>query len=302
VPLSQQQLLENDHSLFVHRPNRVTFCNVCTKLLRPQKRCLRCEICGFRAHSQCAAATETRCKWTTCLTVPPRCYTAEGVIGHQWITGNMPGSSRCSVCNKAAGSTQRLQDYRCMWCRTVVHSFCRVAVPTMCALGRHRVSILPPTGIEPTVAVEKSVITAPSPWHVVLPANTSPLVIFINPKSGSNDGGMLMHHRRTLPGRPRHCTTCCSPRPPRLIVYYLHQAIWPHPPPHPPFSFFLRVSSSASPTCQRLREHRRTRPRDGVDMDTQRPLFVCLYVCLHPPALGRLKYPDPIASHPPSPQ
>lgn len=205
IPLSRQQLLQNEHSLFVHRPSRVTFCNVCAKRLAPQKKCLRCEVCGFRAHAQCAAATATLCKWTTCLTVPHQCRTDDGVIGHQWITGNMPGSSKCAVCTKAVGSTRRLQDFRCMWCRTVVHSFCRVAIPAQCTLGRHRVSILQPTGIEPTKAKESSsVIAAPSPWQVNLPPNSSPLVIFINPKSGSNDGGE--------PG-PVLLPLCWSPQP-----------------------------------------------------------------------------------------
>eukprot|EP00911_Craspedida_sp_UC1_P000971 UC1_evm2s726 len=197
-PLSQR--LDNDHSLFFHRSKRTTFCNVCGKAIPRQTKCLRCEICGFRAHHGCATHTNTRCKWTTINTVPHQCRTEDGIFGHQWITGNSPGSSKCLVCNKPVSAKTVVKDYRCMWCRATVHSFCRIGVDTRCTLGALKVSILPPTAISrrPVPAYGDSLLRAPSPWVVNLPSNCSPIVVFFNPKSGSNDGVVMGRILRNL--------------------------------------------------------------------------------------------------------
>ena len=41
-------------------------------------------------------------------------------IPHQWLEGNLPVSAKCVVCDRTCGSVLRLQDWRCLWCRTVV--------------------------------------------------------------------------------------------------------------------------------------------------------------------------------------
>lgn len=39
---------------------------------------------------------------------------------HQWLEGNLPVSAKCVVCDKNCGSVRRLQDWRCLWCKTIV--------------------------------------------------------------------------------------------------------------------------------------------------------------------------------------
>lgn len=42
---------------------------------------------------------------------------------------------------------RRLQDWRCLWCRAMVHTACRPQYPVRCPLGPCRVSIVPPTAL-----------------------------------------------------------------------------------------------------------------------------------------------------------
>ena len=42
---------------------------------------------------------------------------------------------------------RRLQDWRCLWCRAMVHTACRPQYPVRCPLGSCRVSIVPPTAL-----------------------------------------------------------------------------------------------------------------------------------------------------------
>ena len=41
-------------------------------------------------------------------------------MGHQWLEGNLPVSSHCTVCDKKCGSVRRLVDARCLWCKATV--------------------------------------------------------------------------------------------------------------------------------------------------------------------------------------
>lgn len=41
-------------------------------------------------------------------------------MGHQWLEGNLPVSSHCTVCEKKCGSVRKLVDARCLWCKATV--------------------------------------------------------------------------------------------------------------------------------------------------------------------------------------
>lgn len=59
-----------------------------------------------------------------------------------------------------------------------VHTGCRDQLPRKCPLGQCQVSILPPTAIDN--------IDSDGYWEASRPPSTSPLLVFVNTKSGDN--------------------------------------------------------------------------------------------------------------------
>ena len=122
------------------------------------KKQMHCAVCRLHVHTRCVQQVNAACKWASIDDVPAEsrsemvcCLESyvhlnhsvlQGDIHHQWTIGNF-GNNKCEVCKKTCGSSIRLQDYRCLWCKITVHGVCRLATATICNLGRHRVSILP---------------------------------------------------------------------------------------------------------------------------------------------------------------
>ncbi|KNC82287.1 hypothetical protein SARC_05421 [Sphaeroforma arctica JP610] len=111
------------------------YCNVCQKHIIKG---IRCEVCGFCAHSTCKVkAKKYSCKHCT----QPQTVS----IKHQWRNGNLPLLSVCFVCLKSCGNGAGLVDYRCIWCNRCVHTRCLPDIPTeRCNLGRFRRMIVSP--------------------------------------------------------------------------------------------------------------------------------------------------------------
>lgn len=100
---------------------------------------------------------------------------------HQFMEGNLPVSSSCIICKKTCGSVLRLQDWRCLWCRATVHTACRPFVKQRCLLGSAQLSVIPPTSVH-SIGIDEA-------WDVVKPNGSySPLLVFVNSKSGDNQG------------------------------------------------------------------------------------------------------------------
>ncbi|NWX22590.1 DGKD kinase, partial [Aegotheles bennettii] len=172
------------HNWYACSHARPTFCNVCREALPGvTSHGLSCEVCKFKAHKRCAVRATNNCKWTTLASIGTEIIEDEDGVAmpHQWLEGNLPVSARCAVCDRTCGSVRRLQDWRCLWCKAIVHSTCKELFGKRCPLGQYKVSIIPPTALNS--------IDSDGFWKATCPSTcSSPLLAFVNSKSGDNQG------------------------------------------------------------------------------------------------------------------
>ncbi|CAG9858304.1 unnamed protein product [Phyllotreta striolata] len=189
----QPDCLSGQHHWYATSHARPTYCNVCREALSGvTSHGLSCEVCKSKVHKRCAAKAITNCKWTTLASVGKDIVeNFDGTITmpHQWMEGNLPVSAKCAVCDKNCGSVLRLQDWRCLWCRATVHTQCRPHIQTRCPLGPARVSVVPPTALH---SIQDEA------WEAVRPQASSPLLVFVNSKSGDNQGVKFLRKFKQL--------------------------------------------------------------------------------------------------------
>ncbi|XP_060799284.1 diacylglycerol kinase delta-like isoform X3 [Neoarius graeffei] len=182
------------HNWFSCSHARPTYCNVCREALSGvTSRGLSCEVCKFKAHKRCAVRATNNCKWTTLASIGKDIIEDEDGIfmPHQWLEGNLPVSAKCSVCDKTCGSVLRLQDWRCLWCKAMVHAACKDQLSTKCPLGQCKVSVIPPTALNS--------IDSDGFWKASCPPScSSPLLVFVNSKSGDNQGVKFLRRFKQL--------------------------------------------------------------------------------------------------------
>ncbi|KAF4022030.1 hypothetical protein G4228_013198 [Cervus hanglu yarkandensis] len=182
------------HNWYACSHARPTYCNVCREALSGvTSHGLSCEVCKFKAHKRCAVRATSNCKWTTLASIGKDIIEDEDGIAmpHQWLEGNLPVSAKCTVCDKTCGSVLRLQDWRCLWCKAMVHTACRDSLVTKCPLGLCKVSVIPPTALNS--------IDSDGFWKATCPPScTSPLLVFVNSKSGDNQGVKFLRRFKQL--------------------------------------------------------------------------------------------------------
>eukprot|EP00794_Sanderia_malayensis_P011142 gene11142-12314_t len=190
--------LSGEHHWYSSTHSRPTFCNVCGDLLSGiSGKGLSCEVCRFKAHKQCASKALKNCKWTTLDSIPPEIRIPGNnddpfAMPHQWFEGNLPPNVRCCVCDNPCGSKRRLQDWACLWCDSVIHSGCKSKFPKRCSLGLNNLSTIPPT------ALRRAEHFGPGVWEALSPTRGSPLLVFVNSKSGDNQGIRFMRRFKQL--------------------------------------------------------------------------------------------------------
>ncbi|KAK5893280.1 hypothetical protein CgunFtcFv8_006168 [Champsocephalus gunnari] len=181
------------HNWYACSHARPTFCNVCREALPGvTSHGLSCEVCKFKAHKRCAVRSTNNCKWTTLASIGYDIIEdEEGVVmPHQWLEGNLPVSAKCVVCDKNCGSVRRLQDWRCLWCKAIVHNSCKEQMGKVCPLGQYRVSIIPPTALNS--------IDSDGFWNATSASCSSPLLVLVNSKSGDNQGVKFLRKFKQL--------------------------------------------------------------------------------------------------------
>ncbi|XP_039441387.1 diacylglycerol kinase eta isoform X1 [Culex pipiens pallens] len=194
-PPDQHDFLSGHHNWYATSHARPTYCNVCREALSGvTSHGLSCEVCKCKVHKRCAAKAIANCKWTTLASVGKDIIEdLDGniVMPHQWMEGNLPVSAKCLVCDKTCGSVMRLQDWRCLWCRSTVHTACRPQALVHCPLGPARVSVVPPTSLH-SIGIDDA-------WDICKPHGSfSPLLVFVNSKSGDNQGVKFLRRFKQL--------------------------------------------------------------------------------------------------------
>ncbi|XP_006884677.1 PREDICTED: diacylglycerol kinase eta [Elephantulus edwardii] len=181
------------HNWYACSHARPTFCNVCRETLSGvTSHGLSCEVCKFKAHKRCAVRATNNCKWTTLASIGKEVLENEDGVAmpHQWLEGNLPVSAKCVVCDKTCGSVLRLQDWKCLWCKAMIHTACKEFFPPVCPLGQCKVSVLPPIALNSTDF--DGFCTATFSFCV------SPLLVFVNSKSGDNLGVKFLRRFKQL--------------------------------------------------------------------------------------------------------
>ncbi|KAM4042027.1 diacylglycerol kinase delta isoform 2-T2 [Anomaloglossus baeobatrachus] len=182
------------HNWYACSHARPTYCNVCREALSGvTSHGLSCEVCKFKSHRRCAVRATNNCKWTTLASIGKDIIEDEDGVSmpHQWLEGNLPVSAKCTVCEKTCGSVLRLQDWQCLWCKAAVHSTCKELLPKKCPLGQCKVSVIPPTALNS--------IDSDGFWKATCPLScTSPLLVFVNSKSGDNQGVKFLRRFKQL--------------------------------------------------------------------------------------------------------
>ncbi|XP_018121309.1 diacylglycerol kinase delta isoform X4 [Xenopus laevis] len=182
------------HNWYACSHARPTYCNVCREALSGvTSHGLSCEVCKFKAHKRCAVRATNNCKWTTLASIGKDIIEDEDGVSmpHQWLEGNLPVSAKCTACEKTCGSVLRLQDWQCLWCKATVHSSCKDLLLKKCPLGQCKVSVIPPTALNS--------IDSDGFWKASCPPScTSPLLVFVNSKSGDNQGVKFLRRFKQL--------------------------------------------------------------------------------------------------------
>lgn len=160
--------------------NSPTYCNVCTRFLWGiGHQGYECTVCGYVAHKKCKHKAPDNCE-------PPVPLDASDMLSqdfvelarsHHWIEGNMQGRKRCFECGKSFRHKGAFDGCWCSKCHIAVHTQCMKLSKCNPILGNLYY------------------------YGAASPENVTPLICFVNSKSGGQKGLTIMRRLSRLLNR-----------------------------------------------------------------------------------------------------
>eukprot|EP00102_Acyrthosiphon_pisum_P010230 XP_008178472.1 PREDICTED: eye-specific diacylglycerol kinase isoform X2 [Acyrthosiphon pisum] len=212
----------NDDHLWSVTSHNVDFCYIGESECSKHGVRLKCSGCRIIVHSECLGnlPEAAKCK-SSFKDDGVRQYREHKTVKHHWMHRRTQ-KDKCSQCGKAfqsvlSFSSKEIIALTCSWCKLSVHNktacFNDTKMNEPCSLGKHSNIIVPPSWIVklPRKGNFKSSIRSPKKrsskkktkdkpdkedkLFVIKPiptVNVKPVIIFINPKSGGNQGVKLL--------------------------------------------------------------------------------------------------------------
>ncbi|KAF4522811.1 hypothetical protein B566_EDAN008072 [Ephemera danica] len=197
--------------------SKPAYCNMCLNMLVGLgKKGLCCVFCKYTVHERCVQRAPA-----SCIATYVKSKKTSQSMAHHWVEGNCHG--KCTRCKKTIKSYNGITGLHCRWCQMTLHNRCASQVKPECNLGEFRTHILPPTAICPFVLDRQrsfsretsrrgarsssealtpdtpsgnAPVTSLSPgamsFQLDPPPGSTPLLVFINPKSGGRQGARML--------------------------------------------------------------------------------------------------------------
>ncbi|KAL8621871.1 hypothetical protein ACOMHN_046075 [Nucella lapillus] len=214
------QAVNSDH-LWVETNASGDYCyamDLDCKKAGPRKKCIACKIV---AHTECLSVLEQnlRCK-PTFRDAGIRNYREQTFMRHHWVHRRRQ-EGKCKQCGKSfqqrfAFPSKDIIAISCSWCKTAYHNkttcFMMQQIEEQCTLGIHARIVIPPSWIiklpkkgsfkssvrssKKRKSVRKRKSKDDSRPFLIKPVPSpliKPILVFINPKSGGNQGAKLYH-------------------------------------------------------------------------------------------------------------